>query len=705
MHRMKYIILMFVTALSFFVVFFRSTAVQYQDIQTKFLSTSYVVELPITANTNPTNTLKQLNKLHNSDKLEFVKPVVDAVTNDTTLYLLTNKYSQFDQTVLGFSKSDSFTTKKVTKSPILLSNLAGKLFVGSLNHIPKYSPLNGTYYVKSNKNYTNNELSEILEKNLNITKIKVSSVHKKNNINAIFNTQLIVVLGMCAIILTLVFLYNFFLSYETMSLKLIFGYTKFQLIIDSFKDMLRGLWVVIIMMLVIPIIFVMIFKTTGYLAMGAVIIQSTGWILAILGLAMLLVSILLIPYQATIVSTRGKKPIRTLYIINWVVKIVLILTILLISHTAVHSANQAITVTRNLNISKKILSGYSSTPNMTAEDVDQNNNELVTQYFQNHTQLFTEFYTQYKLLLFSPTNQTYLRLLANKPVEKNNVFDNLVYVSPEYLNQVPIVDSHGKRVKVPNTRQSGLVLVPWSQRHNIKKIQAQTTEQHQFDVHDAGESFISKTSRQTNTSIVPKLTYQYIKDDQNLLTFYGFLAEIHNPILFVVTKNIVSQPYSVYATNFAGQSDDYFIKNNSKHNIQTTIAKNDLSSEFPQVVPAPEYTTTWFNDAITTASINIAFLAIVILTVIMVSLFAIKSHFIIYQDNIFIKKITGYGFGKIMRHFILTNVLLWLICIIYYAIQKDLLLIKFYAMLGAFDLIIMVIVGGHLIKYIKGGRI
>lgn len=656
--------MLFVSIVSFFIFFNTNSFNQNQKVINSIKNDTYSISIPYYVNRDNKNRTLDLHNLK-KDGITIIKEKNTVLSNLTTFDITDNKINNK-----------------------LIQNLpSGSI---QLNHLKKlkYNDLIGQhFYVKLKNNFDSNNLKNNLAKAF---KMSDSSIHidyyntpskAKSYPN---NIQIISILIFSISLLIIIYVFEYFLSYKEFNMYLVFGYSKWNILNKYIKNTLRQVIFPIIAILIMVMYCYLSFKSTDNLLVLNVGISTIKFLFMTVVVSLITFAFLISLFSPDEQYLKGKYPFRSIMIFNSVVKVLLMISLILISQSILPQIKNTIIITIQRNQTMGFLKGYNNLPlkpSIKAMNFEVNH---LKQFNKNNQKFLNNLYDK-KLIIFSPSNETFHQLSSKGKTSIKNIESNIVYISPEYLNSMDIKDNKNKVLKINNNANHGLILLPNAYSRRENKVKKVVNTKHRDDIKDI--YLEGKSKKISNYDSSPKLKYIGIKDNQKLIKFYDYYSGLKNPILIVVTKPLINYPYSFYASDITGSSNNYFFKS-SNQDTNKIIEKSRLKEYYPKIINAQERINDNFNNSVLTTAVEGTIGLTLLISFIIVSIFSIWTKLLADRKLLLTKKIFGYKLKNIFCYRIIFILLLWTIVYLYETIAYSDIVNNFYLFMGVTDLVI-----------------
>ncbi|TPR12152.1 hypothetical protein [Apilactobacillus timberlakei] len=661
MKFIKRFLMLFVSILSFFIFFNTASFGQNQNTMNDLTNNTYSISVTSYVDRDNKNSFINLNNL-NKDGIKIIKEESD----------VSNNLKTFNETNLKLHD------KLIQKLP------SGNIRLNSLKTL-RYDDLIGqNFYVKVKNNISSNRLKKILSNNFKMkaSNIKINSYNSSYKYQAYPNhIQIIFILIFSIFLLLIVYIYEYFLSYKELNMYLLFGYSKWNILMKYVIVTLKQLITPIFSILAMMIYCYLMFRSTNSFLIINIGIYTLKFLLITIIISLIIFSLLISLFSPDEKKIKGKYPFKSIIIFNHIIKAILIVSLVLVSQSILPQIKNTATNIINRNQTMSLLDGYKNIPLMPSMQAINFEDNHPNQFIKYNQKFFGHLYDK-KIIMFAPSNSTRIQLLKKGKTAKNNVTSNIVYVSPEYLNNMDIKGNSDKKIKMNGSEKNGLVLLPNEYSNKSKGIKYIINKQHKDDIKDIYLEGASKT--QSIYSSSPKLKYMFIKNNQHITKFYDYYSGLKNPILIVVPKSFITYPYSVYSANITGVSDTYFFKA-SNNDTNKIIDKSKLRSEYPKIITAQKRVNDNLKDSMITTSIEGTIGITLIISFIIVSVFSIWIYLIANKKLLLTKKIYGYKPKDIFSYKLLFISLFWIIIFSYEMFSYVDIFNYFYLLMGSID--------------------
>lgn len=659
--------MLFVSILSFFIFFNTFSFNQNQNTINDIINNTYNVSITSYVDRDNKNNVINLNNL-NRDGIKLIKEESDVVSNLKTFNITNLKYN----------------SKIVQRLP------SGNIQLRSLKKLNYNDLIGQKFYVKVNNNSNPYTLKKILSKDFDMktSNIKIDSYNNNFKYQVYPNhIQIAFILIFSVFLLLIVYVYEYFLSYKELNIYLSFGYSKWNILGKYIIKTLKQLIFPIILILIMMTYCYSIFNSTNDIFIFNVGMTTLKLLLITITISLLIFSLLISLFNPNEKILKGKYPFKSIIIFNNILKIILTVSLVLVSQSILPQLKNTSISIINRNQTMNLLRGYKNIPLMPSTQSINFEEKHLNSFIKHNQNFLSDLYDK-KLILFAPSNDTRNQLLNKGKTSSKNIKTNIVYISPEYLNNMNIRNNSNNSVKINDTEKNGLVLLPNEYNKTKYYVKKTINDQHNDDIKNIYLEGAYKKRSVYNSS--PKLKFTFIKDNQHVTKFYDYYSGLKNPIFIVVPKSFINYPYSVYGANITGVSANYFFKA-SNYETNDIINRNKLRPEYPKIISAQKRINDNLNNSLLTTSVEGTIGITLIISFIVVSIFSIWTYLIANKKLLIAKKIYGYKPESILINKVLFISLFWILIFVYEMFSYTDFINYFYLIIGIIDLLINVL--------------
>lgn len=508
--------------------------------------------------------------------------------------------------------------------------------------------LDGYTYVSFNSNNNINEFSSKLEERLGIDKIEIqeelSGVSSESSLN-------IILIGALYLIVILTIIYGLIKSYKKIAIQKLMGISERDIWIKLMGGIVSNYLLSILF--VIILFSIMLFKSYNILYFEfiyKIIFIYTMELLA-------LIIIIAIPFQyirkVKIVNMlKNKKPTKEIVAINFVVKVIFMVVFIIIINLCLNQYEKKEIAYINSFEQWDEIDQYYSIPYVVNQPDDI---MMQSSYWENQKNIYTDFSNDGGILCdfteYSPGVREIRESETTYEYERNRV-----KVNPNYLEKYPVYDIDNNRIKIDESEEGFVFLIP---------------EKYKPDENEILE--IIKFQRSDGNNVYDEskgIKFIWIKNSQKL---FSMLVEVNpeegnlveDSIIEVVT-NSNGNDFS-YMCMLGISGNPYKIKvpesENPKEYIKSVLKKYGYSNYVSEVVKV--------NDGILGESSNIKdvlkSLAITVGTlgtiIIMIIFQGVYNFFEQSKQKIIIRQLSGYRWIDKYKEYLLLSAFSWFIII------------------------------------------
>lgn len=169
---------------------------------------------------------------------------------------------------------------------------------------------------------------------------------------------------------------------------------------------------------------------------------------------------------------------------------------------------------------------------------------------RQETKLFKKLFKDNGLIISKPDNNAFIKAYHDPSSNHFDYFENenMAEVSPEYLHSFPIYRHNGKRILVKDSEKDMIVLVPVTEKKNIKTIKKNIkSDNYAQNWEESDEDYFSLYHKHL-PKLKQKIRFIYIKNT-TLVNPYLRYAFIRYPVIRVITSSNLNKDYSNYVYN------------------------------------------------------------------------------------------------------------------------------------------------------------
>lgn len=461
-----------------------------------------------------------------------------------------------------------------------------------------------------------------------------------------------ILIGCCALCV-LVMLYDFYDQYKAVTVMLLNGYSKAQILGQFFYGYYIKYFFIGSILSVIVSVFI---KRSQRFILLLNLLYFISILIVCLGITIFLVR----KYQISYEVIQEQKPLKKLLRLNNFVSGGLICFLTIFVQVYADDLGQLIKERGNKTENQELLANYTYS-HLLFHSVDYENEKAVYNSFLTSNNLLNYWFDRGVLIVYL-TDDTLSRLKSENYYPGYGA--NEVYVSPEYINKQELRDENNQIIRITNDEQVMIELVPEMYRKEETKLLAYLTENHEFLNHKVGEEYSSDEKESEGKSDDSQIEIRYIKDHQKLLELFPAQTNLSNSILRVITKNNTAKS-SVYGNTILGRSSAILVKKDEiyRQGEVYEIDPLNLHKSFSKGYSADEYfkTVNQFDLQLYYPLLVTSGLALVIYLGTVV--FQIVTYFQLNSRELTLKKLLGYS-SKAIYFPLGIKIVTWLVCLL-----------------------------------------